>query len=107
MITGDNPLTACHVAKELHFTRKPLLVLTAPSNGTLHNKTNSSFLNQLIVFNLEAEEWKWETVHKDICLPIQPPNIRDFTRQYDLCITGEVKNIYQIFLREKTRSSLI
>ncbi|CAF3194206.1 unnamed protein product [Rotaria sp. Silwood2] len=69
MITGDNPLTACHVAKELHFTRKPLLVLTAPTT--------------------KSNEWKWESVHKDTNLPIQPANIRDLTRQYDLCVTGE------------------
>lgn len=72
MITGDNPLTACHVAKELNFTRKPLLVLTAPSDED------------------ESDHWKWESVNKDIHLPIQPKNIRDLTREYDLCVTGEV-----------------
>ncbi|CAF0867691.1 unnamed protein product [Rotaria sordida] len=69
MITGDNPLTACHVAKELHFTRKPLLVLTAPAT--------------------RSDEWQWESVNKDTNLPIQPANIRDLTRHYDLCVTGE------------------
>ncbi|CAF5184224.1 unnamed protein product, partial [Rotaria magnacalcarata] len=69
MITGDNPLTACHVAKELHFTRKTLLVLTEPSH--------------------DSEEWKWESVNKDTSLPIQPASVRNLTREYDLCVTGE------------------
>jgi hypothetical protein len=33
-------------------------------------------------------------VNKDTCLPIKPANIRDLTREYDLCITGEVKHVY-------------
>lgn len=73
MITGDNPLTACHVAKELNFTRKSLLVLTAPSDEN------------------ESEQWRWESVNKDVHLPIQPQNIRDLTGNYDLCVTGEVR----------------
>ena len=86
MITGDNPLTACHVAKELHFTRKPLLVLTAPTEG----KISLFHLFSNCLLNLEFNAWKWESVNKDVNLPIQPANIRDLTRDYDLCVTGEV-----------------
>lgn len=71
MITGDNPLTACHVAKELRFTRKQAtLVLTEPNH-----------LN---------EEWHWQSIDDTVILPMEPPKGKlDLIYQYDLCITGQ------------------
>ena len=50
MITGDNPLTACHVARELRFTKsKSTLILTGKSSN----------------------EWGWESVNEEIWIPIE------------------------------------
>ena len=54
MITGDNPLTACHVAKELRFTRsKVTLILT-------HKKLE--------------QKWGWESVNEDVFHPFEVVN---------------------------------
>ncbi|KAJ8300410.1 hypothetical protein KUTeg_021929 [Tegillarca granosa] len=76
MITGDNPLTACHVAKELRFTKKEILVLEKP------NEKDSS--------------WHWQSIDDCVVLPLSSKNIRkQLLGTYDLCLTGEALSYLQ------------
>uniref|UniRef100_A0A8C8SE98 Endoplasmic reticulum transmembrane helix translocase n=1 Tax=Pelusios castaneus TaxID=367368 RepID=A0A8C8SE98_9SAUR len=71
MITGDNPLTACHVAQELHFTQKAhTLLLQRP-----HSKGRDSC-------------WQWQSIDGTITLPLFPHSLADLLR-HDLCVTGD------------------
>ena len=67
MLTGDNPLTACHVAKELKISQRKLLVLTRTK-----------------------DEWAWQNRGgtTTITMETKPPELG---KEYDLCITGEVR----------------
>ncbi|XP_076122513.1 endoplasmic reticulum transmembrane helix translocase [Alosa pseudoharengus] len=69
MITGDNPLTACHVARELNFIQRPhtLILQAGPS----------------------PDDWQWESIDGSVCVALPPPSVTDFVQQYDLCVTGE------------------
>uniref|UniRef100_A0A8C1BBJ8 Endoplasmic reticulum transmembrane helix translocase n=1 Tax=Cyprinus carpio carpio TaxID=630221 RepID=A0A8C1BBJ8_CYPCA len=69
MITGDNPLTACHVARELHFIQKEhtLILQQSPSQA----------------------EWQWVSIDGSVCLPLPTSSVSDLVRRYDLCVTGE------------------
>ncbi|XP_026487368.2 endoplasmic reticulum transmembrane helix translocase [Vanessa tameamea] len=68
MITGDNPLTACHVAKELKFTQKSEVLILTESN----------------------DSWNWKSIDETVELPVQPfKTSKELTKKYDLCITGE------------------
>ena len=83
MITGDNPLTACHVARQLKFCRtNTTLILTHTASG-----------------------WAWQSVDLSLTLPWSGPdavfgesmlktNYKDgrwtnFLASHDLCVTGE------------------
>lgn len=66
MITGDNPLTACHVAKVLKFA----------------DKEHTLILSQV------DNEWLWQSVNQDVNLPLFPQDFKQFTSQHVLCVTG-------------------
>ncbi|XP_028034006.1 manganese-transporting ATPase 13A1 [Bombyx mandarina] len=82
MITGDNPLTACHVAKELKFIQKEEVLILTESDG----------------------EWAWKSIDEELNLPVQPSQkTKSLTSKFDLCITGEGLT----FLNENHRKFLL
>ena len=50
MITGDNPLTACHVAKELKITKLPVMILEGEEEEEEEEE--------------EGERWVWQSVKR-------------------------------------------
>ncbi|XP_074654024.1 endoplasmic reticulum transmembrane helix translocase-like [Tubulanus polymorphus] len=71
MITGDSPLTACHVAKELKFTKKPHTLILTPQNKI-------------------SSDWHWQSIDDTIIQPLVPPQgYKPLIKEYDLCLTGE------------------
>lgn len=71
MITGDNPLTACHVSKELHFTKKSTTLILMKKN----------------------DAWNWESVDQRTAVRLGPENVQkngeEIWKNYALCLTGE------------------
>ncbi|KAG8626113.1 hypothetical protein KVT40_006514 [Elsinoe batatas] len=72
MITGDNPLTAVHVAKTVEIVDRDTLILDAPEDDTSGTK---------IV---------WRSVDDKISIPVNPDDKIDakILKDHDLCVTG-------------------
>ncbi|CZR63393.1 probable calcium-transporting ATPase (P-type ATPase) [Phialocephala subalpina] len=72
MITGDNPLTACHVAHEVEIVDRDVLILDAPE----HDET--------------GEKLVWKSVDDRISIPVDPTKPIDLKiiESNDLCVTG-------------------
>ncbi len=72
MITGDNALTACHVARQLRFCRTPTTLILTHTSGS----------------------WMWQSVDETVQLPLRGPDVlakkqwREFIASYDMCLTG-------------------
>lgn len=72
MITGDNPLTAVHVAHEVEIVDREVLILDAPE----HDETGEALV--------------WRSVDDQISIPVDPTKPIDpkIIANNDLCVTG-------------------
>ncbi|XP_022101040.1 manganese-transporting ATPase 13A1-like [Acanthaster planci] len=101
MITGDNPLTACHVAKELKVTKKQhTLILSPPQNDGSTRNSDTTTQNHLeeTDANIPLKGWHWQSIDDTVTLPMTPSSRREqqeLIQQYDLCMTGEALQYLQ------------
>ena len=75
MLTGDNPLTACHVAKELKITQRKLLILSHVMSSDDDDDN--------------VKEWEWQSIGgaSKASLETDPAQLG---KEHDLCVTGDV-----------------
>ena len=92
MITGDNPLTACHVARELRFMRsKATMILTNLEGYSVARRSRSTSLP------LPHHGWAWLSVDETKQIPLKIEGKLDswnqawgeLTQKHDLCLTGD------------------
>ncbi|CAI5507494.1 unnamed protein product [Closterium sp. Naga37s-1] len=67
MITGDQALTACHVAGQVNIVTRPVLVLTPSADGG---------------FN-------WLSPDEVTCMPYSEEEVQRVSEEYDLCVAGD------------------
>ena len=70
MLTGDNPLTACHVAKELKIATRKTLVLTETNEGA----------------------WHWQSIGGGTTAAMET-RPAELGKNFDLCLSGNVCNV--------------
>uniref|UniRef100_A0A0C9RQS5 TSA: Wollemia nobilis Ref_Wollemi_Transcript_22314_4479 transcribed RNA sequence n=1 Tax=Wollemia nobilis TaxID=56998 RepID=A0A0C9RQS5_9CONI len=68
MITGDQALTACHVAGQVHIVSQPVLILTATKN---------------------SEGFEWISPDETTKIPYCENEVEELSVSHDLCIGGD------------------
>ncbi|KAF5366234.1 hypothetical protein D9758_005764 [Tetrapyrgos nigripes] len=79
MITGDNPLTAVHVAKTVEIVDRDVLILDLKENPA------------------NERDLLWRTVDESKMIPVDPskPLDKSLFEKYDICITGAAMKQYE------------
>ncbi|KAF0875005.1 AT131 ATPase, partial [Crocuta crocuta] len=70
MITGDNPLTACHVAQELHFIEKAQTLILQPPTE-------------------KGRPCEWRSIDGSVVLPLARGSPKALALEHALCLTGD------------------
>jgi cation-transporting ATPase 13A1 len=75
MITGDNTLTACQVAKDLTIIDRPALILTPTASSAPAAKP----------------KFDWISTNEAVTIPFDDPTqpIPKLIRHFDLCVSGD------------------
>lgn len=78
MITGDNPLTAAHVAKDVEIVDRDVMILDLKEGAT------------------EEDDLVWKTVDESKIIPVKPeePLDQHILEHYDICMTGAALKQY-------------
>ncbi|KAF8322419.1 endoplasmic reticulum Ca-transporting P-type ATPase [Cantharellus anzutake] len=79
MITGDNPLTAVHVAKEVEIVDRDALILDVREGAT------------------DPTDLQWRTVDESKIISVDPSEPIDVSlfNEYDICVTGAALRQYE------------
>ncbi|KAI0732592.1 endoplasmic reticulum Ca-transporting P-type ATPase [Fomitopsis betulina] len=79
MITGDNPLTAVHVARDVEIVDRDALILDLKENAT------------------HPGDLAWRTVDEHKLIPVDPnePLDQSLFEEYDICVTGAALRQYE------------
>ena len=79
MITGDNPLTAVHVARQVEIVDREVLILDAPEHDTSGTKL------------------VWRSIDDKVNIPVDTskPLAADILQNKDLCVTGYALSKYK------------
>lgn len=98
MITGDNPLTAAHVAREVEIVDREVLILDlkegakSPTGVLASPSVTKSFYSSIMITDLQ-----WRNVDETTAIdvdPSQPLDTRIF-QEFDICVTGAALKQYE------------